>query len=332
MPKERILFLDTARVVAMLWIVGFWHLRHYTGIGFSDNIVTFIGDDYITDIMLSVFMFLSGFFMSKYRFDDFWNDCKAFYWKRFTRFYLLYATSAILLYGIGFNRGIFRLITTLTLTSTFILPQPQTLWFFSMLASFYVFTPFILKSPCKSLIINGLIVLSGGVILHLLLPKGIDTRFFWCFPLYTFGIYVGKRNEIMRWMTNDLVGVLSVISLVLFFILLLNYSIVSDYLWFFILPLGIISVIYLSKYISMLPIKSLIGVIAYASMCAYLFHREFYSILKRICVMSGITYSYWFCIIFFLPVCLFGSYFLQKYYDRYIVGKLLISKKESNGN
>lgn len=323
MPKERILYLDTARVVAMLWIVGFWHLRYYTGKGYEDNIVSFYGEEHITSIMLSVFMFLSGFFMAKYKFIDFWKDCKAYYWKRFTRFYLLYAVSAILLYGIGFNRGFLRLITTLTLTSTIILPQPQTLWFFSMLAVFYLFTPLLLKKPLKSLIINFLMIFVGGMILHFLLPKGIDANFFWCFPLYCMGIYVGKKKELMRMMTKDSVGVISIVFFTLIFWLLLVYPILSNYIQYIFLPLGVIIVIYLSKYISLLPIKNLIGMIAYGSMCAYLFHREFYSILKKICGLIDIDYSYWFCLCIFLPICLFGSYYFQKYYDKYILGILL---------
>ena len=70
MPKERILYLDTARVIAMLWIVCYWHVKDYVEIGDTHTALTLYGDVFITDIMLGVFMFLSGFFMSKYSFEN----------------------------------------------------------------------------------------------------------------------------------------------------------------------------------------------------------------------------------------------------------------------
>ena len=69
MSTGRILYLDIARVIAMLWIVCYWHVKDYVEVGETHAALILYGDEYVTDIMLGVFMFLSGFFMAKYRFE-----------------------------------------------------------------------------------------------------------------------------------------------------------------------------------------------------------------------------------------------------------------------
>ena len=139
--QGRIKYLDMARCIALLWIVGFWHLQ-----GSLTNDLSFWGDMDITCIMVGLFMFLSGFFMSKYRFDGTWKSFFSFMQKRFKRFYILYMIATILFFGIGyFGEKWMVVFTTLTALSTYILPQPLTLWFISMLFSFYFVTPFIMK-------------------------------------------------------------------------------------------------------------------------------------------------------------------------------------------
>lgn len=330
MSKGRILYLDIARVIAMLWIVCYWHVKDYVEVGETHAALILYGDEYVTDIMLGVFMFLSGFFMAKYRFDNFVENSKAYYAKRLTRFYLLYAVSAVLLFLIGFNPEIQTLITTLTVTSTYILPQPRTLWFLSMLASFYIFTPLLLKNGRKLLIIISLLLFSGGVILHLFLPNGIDTRFFWCFPLYSVGLYIGRDKSIMSLITKDVVGVLSIVITVVIVVYLQNAMGTKGWVYYLMFPFGIISVIYVSKYLSKLPIRPVVETIAYCSMCAYIFHRVFYSVLKKVIYgIIGYDFSYLFCFVVFIPICLVGSYLIQYHYDRYILPKLICNKKES---
>lgn len=330
MPKERILYLDTARVIAMLWIVCYWHVKDYVEIGENHAALSIYGDQYITDIMLAVFMFLSGFFMTNYSFDHFFADSKAFFKKRLTRFYFLYAISAIMLYLIGFNRGFQTLITTLTVTSTYILPQPRTLWFLSMLASFYIFTPLLMKNGCKSLFINSLLLLSGGVILHLFLTNGIDSRFFWCFPLYSIGLCIGRNKKIMSLITKDIVGVLSIVMTIGIVVYLEKTMGTKGGVYYLLFPFGIISILFVSKYLSKLPIEPVVSLFAYCSMCAYIFHRVFYSVLKKVIYgIIGYDFSYLFCFLLFIPICLIGSYLIQYHYDRYILPKLIYNKKVS---
>lgn len=330
MNKDRILYLDIARVLAMLWIVCYWHVKDYVEIGETHSAMTLYGDVYITDMMLGVFMFLSGFFLAKYTFENFQDDCKAFYAKRLTRFYLLYAVSAVLLFVIGFNPDTQTLITTLTVTSTYILPQPRTLWFLSMLASFYLFTPLMLRHRHKSLVVNSLLLFSGGVILHLLLPKGIDIRFFWCFPLYGIGLYVGMNRKVMAFLTTDVVGLMAIVVSVFIVIRLQQDKGHGDWIYYLMFPFGVISVIYISKYLSRLPVKKVVSILAYCSMSAYIFHRVIYSVLKKVIYgILGYDFSYLFCFAVFIPTCLIGAYLIQICYDRYVLPRLICERKRS---
>lgn len=319
--SNRIASFDIARTIAVLWIVGYWHLRVYCGRNYTNPCISFKGDSYITDVILGLFMFISGILISKYHFTNFKRDCISFYKKRFARFYLLYASSVILLYLIGYNSlfGRFCIFASLTMISTFILPQPRTLWFFSMIASFYLFTPFIMKKVPISLLLSFITIYGCSTLLMFILPSGIDPRFFWCFPLYFAGLYIGKyKNLLILLTTNPYFGVLCFIIFALPFI-----SMVIGYDLFFLhyisLPFGVLFILHLSNLLSRLPILFISNKIAYASMCAYLFHREVYICLMNIYDLLGFNLPYWFSVITFLPPCFILAYYIQNFYDKRIM-------------
>lgn len=177
--KERNMGMDVARVIATIYIIGYLHLKSYQG---AEYIMPhFFGEAFVTKIMLGLFMFISGFFMASYSFENFKEDSIAFYTKRFFRFYPLFALAACTLFLIGYNPNPLKLVMTLTGTSTFI-AQPGTLWFMVLLMMFYFFTPLIMKDgTVESILIRSLflfaivlfisdligIIVLGGVILTL---------------------------------------------------------------------------------------------------------------------------------------------------------------------
>lgn len=317
----RIVYLDTARAIAVLWIVGYWHLRVYSGIHYTNPYLSFPGDGYITMVVLGLFMFISGFLISKYTFCHFKEDCISFYKKRLTRFYLLYAISIIMLFVMGYNSlfGRFSLITSLSMTSTYLLPQPRTLWFFSMIASFYLFTPFILRKTPRSYYLSFVIIYGCSTLLMVLLPKGIDPRFFWCFPLYFIGLCIGRKKSILNILTNHWGGAISFIISAVQIYLIVKHPEEYTYLQYISLPFGVIFILYLSKLLTFLPITGITSKIAYCSMCAYLFHREIYITLMDGYDMLELDYPYWFSAITFLPICLLASYYIQLVYDKFII-------------
>lgn len=72
-------------------------------------------------------------------------------------------------------------------------------------------------------------------------------------------------------------------------------------------------------------IASFIGLIAYGSLCAYLFHRHFYSIIDTTLEHFGIRVSTLIVLTIYLPIMLVGTYYIQKTYD-------LIAAKQRHSN
>lgn len=316
--NERIPYLDVARSIAVLWIVGYWHLRVYCG---EDHIISFPGDEWITIVVLGLFMFISGILISKYTFDHFKTDCISFYKKRLTRFYLLYAISIILLYLIGYNSlfGRFSLLTSLSMTSTYLPPQHRTLWFFSMIGSFYVFTPFILKKTPSSLLYSFIIIYGGSVLISFFSPRGIDSRFFWCFPMYFAGLCVGRKKNILnKQISKHYWGLLFLAISILQITLIIKHPNKFAYLEYITMPFGILFILYISRLMSHPLIIKVTSLIAYSSMSAYLFHREIYILLFDTYNSLHFNYPYWFSVVTFLPICFVACHFIQKLYDKSI--------------
>lgn len=318
--KERVLYMDIARSVAVLWIVGYWHLVDYVGESHAEDSVHFHGAGYITDIALGLFMFLSGFFLAKYMFMDFYKDSIAFYKKRLTRFYVLYALSALTLFLIGFNPGASRLLFTLLAVSTYIPPQPDTLWFFSMLTSFYLMTPLVIQRGNTVYAVSRAVAILTLCGLLRVLGVGIDIRFFWCFPLYFFGLYIGKRPDYASFLLR---GPVAAVVLVVFLILLAFFenSAYGFPFTYVLVPLGIQLTLYLSYKLSSLVNRRVVEMIAYGSMCAYLFHRQIYGLLKYGCDLMGLDLPLWLVILVYLPICLVISYGIQSLYDFIVTRK-----------
>lgn len=143
---QRDLSFDILRAIATLWIVGVLHILSQTGL--AD-----IGDwKYgipISNTCLAGFICMSGYFLSKYRFES-KQDVIVFLKKRFFRFYILFFISALTLFVAGPLFGFYwfsslrQFVFCITGLSTFFPPQPSTLWFISLLMVLYISTPFVL--------------------------------------------------------------------------------------------------------------------------------------------------------------------------------------------
>lgn len=310
MSKERLLYIDVARVIAMLWIVGWWHLIQYCKGG--EEPYRFLGDNSITMLMLGLFMFLSGFLIGKKSFKT-KSDVKLFYKSRFWRFYLLFALSVITFPITGFNGNFRVIITTLTATSPYILPQPITLWFMSMLTGFYILTPFVKRS----MLIGGGILLIF-ILLHIIIPGGIDTRVFVYYPLYALGLYISETTVLDRVTQNKLIILLSLIlSLLLYF-----GAIYYEWLVYPFILIGIILILSVCRFLKNERIKTIISFVSYSSLCAYLFHRQIYTVVSGVLRKLGHS-ELAFVLLIGLPICIILSWVIQKVYDR-ILKKLKI--------
>ena len=129
---------DLARALCVLWIVGFWHLINYLPHECRLEGNSLVVCKKITYGVLALFTFLSGYFLKKYDFNNI-NDVLKFLKKRMLRFYPLFvvATFCLLICGASFSQVIFAILGL----SLFFPPAIPTLWYFSMLLLFYLFTP-----------------------------------------------------------------------------------------------------------------------------------------------------------------------------------------------
>lgn len=310
MDNKRIVYIDIARALAMLYIIGFWHLKDYLSPDIKEAL-TFKGSNDITNIMLGAFMFISGTLLSKYKFEK-TRDIVSFLYKRLKRFYILYLISAILFYASGLIPNVKILITTILGVSTYIQPQPYTLWFISMLFSFYLITPFVglLSKKCNVDIIY--ICLLVYVLLIILNNQfsPIDTRIYYCFPAYFMGIRMGVMGMEKYKVFSVVLSIYYIILYALF--IYLRYKGVSvHYLDLF---CGILIFISVCKLLSKLLNKRVILILyylSYASMCMYLFHRLIYYYIQC-------HFADYFSIplaLFALLIVFISSFVIQKGYD-----------------
>ena len=313
--------MDISRAVCMLWIVGIWHLQEYMVIKNSWN------NPYTTCVtvsVLSMFTFLSGYFLSGKIKNV--KECLCFYKKRLLRFYPLFFVASISLFlfskffGAGFIQTFQQLIFTLTGLSCFIKPYPATVWYLAMLISFYAITPFINMVEWGKRKI--LILIS----IYLLLIIGVlygqtDIRILIYFPVYVVGLLIGKKITFFTsevWsgkgmLLSLLVWVASIIicvrcnSLICFQLLVAMTAIVPLY--------------YVGVFLNRWEYAGkLLTKISYASMCAYLFHRQFYGVTRV--ALGDFTFVTAYLII--VPLLLIASYTIQKIYDTAL---LIITKK-----
>ncbi len=134
--KDRVISIDIARVLCMIWIVGFWHMGAYVGI---DNIN--FGNGTVTHGALAAFTFFSGLFLGKKSIGA-WE----FYKARFVRLYPLFFLSCLIVYiGKGGINYFAHLLCSLTGLSIFMPPHTPTLWYVDMLLVMYALTPLLVS-------------------------------------------------------------------------------------------------------------------------------------------------------------------------------------------
>ena len=304
---KRILIFDIMKAICVIEIVAFWHMFDYTSIN-ADNVM--FGND-LTSAVLAAFTFSSGFFLGKKQ-----VDVRTFYKTRLKRFMLPLLASLLVFWLFG-NISLKTMLLSTTGLSCFIPPMAPTLWFFSMIILYYLFTPFFLygigQMNKTDRIIH--ILISSFLVYAVFLLLGVDERIQHYFLFYTLG------------MLADMECVRSISSVNI------CYKIGGGIVWlvcsyvgvpvFITDCLGILILIFISEFIEEKAnekSKLLLCKISYASMFAYLFHRQFYQIAKRLFATPNETIPYYGIIITVILIFIL-SYYGQKIYDK-IVTKL----------
>ena len=271
---------------------------------------------YFTDGILSLFTLISGYFMAQKHVDNFFELIE-FYKRRFLRFGIPLFISCMCLYiiGRGYIAG-YHIVTIWTGTSGLLpLPFPKTLWYFSMIIMFYLLTPCLLLLKQKSIKLT--IVVGGLVFAFFYLGNKclwFDIRLseYWPFFFVPFSLPDDKDIMTVFKLKSHFVVTLLII---IFYLVCFYYQEVPCYnfIMFFSNMLVCYLVLSLSTLIENVKhISSIFCHISFASMFAYLFHREILIVSQ--CLIRNFSYLQGFIISVFL---FFISYYMQYVYNKY---------------
>lgn len=320
--KNRVYYLDTARALCMLWIIGIWHIGAYVEKVFlKSNIYT----NPITVGVLATFTFISGKFLGKSLHSA--GEVIAFYIRRLKRFYPLFLLACVSLYllpitfqGTRVYIDSFRQFwLTITGLACFVQPMPATVWYFCMILIFYALTPLITRwEKVRSRIIVSCLLYVVFILTYLC---GItEERVVLYFPIYCLGLMNYGKTEVAE-NFNWKLCFGGIIGAVLSTCLIAK---VGENPFVQLLPAltyGVV-IIELGKLFTKRKSVTIFSWIAYASMCAYLFHRQYFKIIMwKVGRISVFIEDF-----VMLPLFLVGCYGVQKCYDT-IVHKLNEVKK-----
>jgi peptidoglycan/LPS O-acetylase OafA/YrhL len=315
-PGERDFSLDVLRSVAILYIVGFWHLQEYSPSLSFYNDSTLL----LTNIVLALFFYISGYLLSsRYEIDGV-SDLLHFLKKRIVRIYPMFVGTLAVF-------GIMHLISPGTalrgalLTNMITGETLRTLWFVSVIIHFYLMTPFFLNrfSPARTVAYS-----SGFFVLLLVINYRtgyIDLRFAQYLPAFVMGILVARVSVMEEFLKNRVMLILSLALLVGGFIAYSRFDGLYSRLFIsigtFLVSLGII--LYLGRLFSRFCNRKFVGFLGYSSYALYLLHRISFSVGKRFFIPDGILPSILYLAGVILPVTVIMAFFLQKAYDKLVV-------------
>ena len=296
MERDRKIEFDVARALCVIWIIVFWHSSDF----FSKRYCLFLTKNfsYLTDSILATFTFMSGYFLSKYRFEN-TTDIFVFFKKRIQRFFIPLLVSSCILYTIGWYESIAQLLIQMLGLSMFVLPAPKTLWYFSMIIFFYLITPILLNK-------KGWIYAVILYFLLCLLLNIIDKRILIFLPFYICGLRI---NDIKKYF--HIYYLKSYTALL--FIIMCSACLFVEYKWYvsmFISFCGGGAIYHISKQITQKQKNiTIFSYISYSSMFAYISHRIYFTLLYNYMKESKLILVIVLCVIFVT------SYYLQKTYD-----------------
>ena len=302
----------------MFYIVGILHLTGYTEFAIAQN-KAFVSLIWAT---LGVFTFLSSFLLaSKYSFNT-GSEVMTFYKKRVLRFYPLFLISSLLLLLIHFNtwpetwKGLLGL-------SPFWTPQQHTLWYIAMLIGLYLLTPFFCRGSIKYQLV-GFICCMAIILVIDATFHSVDPRVYYYYIVYFAGILSAKywQSGFLKLINSKYTLLLLSIYLPLFGYLLMGKG--NRILMMCEGYIGIVALLNICACVgnvlqSNRTFTKVISYLSYASMCAYLFHREVYWMLMALYTPSS---NDWYIILYLffigVPVTFFLSYYIQRGYDKLV--------------
>jgi len=307
---SRSVMFDALRVIPILFVIAVVHARQYSNYLCNAIDGHFPAWGYIVGAMATVF-FISGYLLAvRTKIHD-WTDVASFYRKRLVRILPLYALALVtfppasswyikplavlglnnFVFGIGANGSARNLLT---------------LWFVSVLIVFYYVFPLIIRFKTG----KSRILFCIGV--ELLLAAGVyffkwETRMIYYFPFFALGVVASKFSEKTIFLASLILGsAYGVIRL----------SGMIDNIEMLLRPARAFVVVAVSCAISFIScLRKPLEVLAYSSFCAYLFHRQVFSLLKLMQLPDGCSRI---CVIYFVlvPLSVIVGWCVQHCYDK----------------
>lgn len=313
---------DIARALSALWIIGVWHLFCYDSSLAYANIYT----QRITDIFLGCFMYISGYMLSKYKFSNM-IDVWVFYKKRLARFYVLYFIALVSIYiaGVYINKpilsGFDQLVFSLLGVASFIPPHVGTFWFMTMIMFFYMITPLLMHFKEHANRVVCFLVVFGIYVLFYVWNGCfgyIEPYIFLFYPIYTLGLFTSR--EWINRIKSSVLATALLLGLSFVGLLIPNYTPpIKLFLSIFTSCVGTLSLLGMSEILSRSNwISIVMQWVAYSSLCAYLFHRQVYSLLHSLFNHFNIPLCLLTLWIVFLPCAFITSWIIQRIYDNII--------------
>lgn len=307
---NRIDSLDLLRALAIFYIVAIRHLDDYAGDIYCSKI-----DDVITYSLLGLFVFLSGYLLSlRTPAIRSKHEILTFLARRFLRIYPLYILALLSFYLFCMLSARDVVIAALLLnmvTGTSVL----TLWFVSMICLFYLMFPLVVQNYSllkTAALCVGIVVLVTSVRKMFGLFDAV-IPLYW--PLFLLGVVSCKHALLDGYAYN---GIVLVGSLPLFAVACFLYCCTGTYETLSLIALMTSSLpvcLTIGKSLSGILKKSIYRRIAYASFCMYLFHRVVFSVLTRVYSPKSNAYAVLYLSLVGVPIIVYGSYQIQKFYD-----------------
>lgn len=321
---KRDVILDITRSLSILWIVGYWHLSNYVWDAFYQE---YIWDSahgkYITICVLSSFTFLSGYFLKKYDIKT-KSDTINFYKKRMRRFWIPFFIStftlhiaSILVHHPWFT-GHLQFVATILGLSIFTPPSPGTVWYISMLMTFYMITPLILyiKDLKMKILVSVVLIVAMAISINI---WDLNIRTIYYLPVYLCSLFF-PSEWVIKIKNNPLPILLLSLAMLYPAIYLFNarwYAVLTSLIF------GPICLIAISTFLSKVRVVcKLSEIVSYSSMNMYLFHRHVFMAFVAILAFGGMgsfsqmKTSVWPVLFVAFPIVIVISYYLQKVYDR----------------
>lgn len=322
--------IDIIRAICAIYIIAIFHLNSYymEEYIFTGNWV--VVSKMLTIISLGGFTFISGYCLSKYRFNEL-RDVRSFYNRRLSRFYFLYFMAAISLFMMKFiiGKGWFfdntQFFLTLVGFSSFYNPIPHTLWYFGMIMFFYLLTPLLNNSSSsKKQKINffafTLIVLGLYDVFFY-----VDETLYLYYPFYFIGLIrpdIIFKCNLKRSLAFSLLSIIC-LSVLYSFLKSYDFLLLFEYL---IIPPGLFLLISISRLLAKnKSITTFFTFVSTASMVAYLFHRHLYGVVCVVCSGNSSGPITPFAGLVGTIVLFVISYFIQVYYNK-IINYITIKK------